>query len=145
MTETPDLSARNRRIISGIIATMTPDHPKLDGDAHARVHADVTDFVGSQVQAMPSFLRLPYKLALTAFAYLPLLRYRKPFLALDAVTQARYLSSWSDARISVFRDFVKLIRSCAVLAYFDHPLVMQRLEAERHPSELLKRTALSRS
>ena len=126
------LSAAQTRVVSDIITLIIPGYPEMEAAAQVQAHGDVTAFVGSQIAGMPSFLRFPYKLALTAFAALPLLRYGRTFTGLDAEVRAHYLALWSDAPIGVMRNFVKLIRSCAVLAYFDHPLVMRHLEAAHH-------------
>ena len=136
------LSAAHTRVVSDIIALIIPRYPEMDAAAQAQAQCDVTAFVGSQIAGMPSFLRVPYKLALSAFAALPLLRYGRTFTRLDAEARARYLAQWSDAPIGVMRNFVKLIRSCAVLAYFDHPLVMRHLEAEHQTSHAASPSAV---
>ena len=48
---------------------------------------------------------------------------------LDPEQSRRYLAAWDRAPIGLCRDFVKLLRSCALLAYLDHPLVTRQLEA----------------
>ncbi len=130
---TQALPARYTRVLSEIVRLLVPSYPKVDPAVKARVHADVTAFVVSQIEAMPSFLRLPYKLALITFNLLPLFWRGRPFVALPAAAQTAYVALWSDGPIGAMRDFVKLIRSCALLAYFDHPEVARRLDAQRMP------------
>src|SRR5262245_48510590 len=81
---------------------------------------------------MPTFLRVPYRIALFAFNWLAVLRYRRPFVALGDELAATYLALWSNRGLGLNRDFVKLIRSCALLAYFDHPATRARLDLP-HP------------
>ncbi len=124
-------AARVPTVLPHIVSRILPPYPNLDTDTRARVQANVIQYVAEQIDAMPTFLRLPYKLALLAFQWLPLLLALRPFTTCPAPKQLAYLGWWSDGPVPPTRDFVKVIRSCALLAYFDHPLVMQELEAER--------------
>lgn len=121
------------KIVFDVVRTILPRYPELDPDASAAVEADVASYVGAQIASMPAFLRLPYQLALLAFAWLPVVRHGRPFGRLSPMARAAYLGAWSDGPIAPLRDVVKLMRSSALLVYFDHPLVVERLEAERPP------------
>ena len=67
-----------------------------------------------------------------------MLRFGRRFVALDAERRAAYVALWSDSPIGAMRNFVKLIRGCALLAYYDHPALLEALEAQagRVPSTL---------
>ncbi len=80
---------------------------------------------------MQTYLRLPYRLAMFAFDILPLARHGRRFRSLPPAARERYLGAWNDAPVSAMRDFVKLIRSTALLVYFDHPVVREVLDRER--------------
>lgn len=123
------INAHNTKVIARLVQLLAPQYPALDAAARTAVEHDVTAFVVSQVKSMPSFLRVPYRLALLGFDWLAVLRYRRSFVALPDVAATAYLSLWSDGGLAVTHDFVKLIRSCALLAYFDHPQVRAGLEA----------------
>jgi hypothetical protein len=125
------LSGRQRAVLAQILRLIAPSYPQLEAETQAAVLQDVTRYVASQIQGMPGHLRLPYKLALIAFNWLALLRYLRSFIALPEEAKRAYLAMWNDAPIGPMRDFVKLIRSSGLLVYYDHPLIMQRLEAER--------------
>ncbi|MBI3781862.1 MAG: hypothetical protein HY270_00520 [Deltaproteobacteria bacterium] len=127
----PDLAPTLRHVLGDVIERIVPSYPVMDADTQRTVHADVTRYVASQIAGMPGFLRLPYFLALFGFNWLSVLRNGRPFRSLPVDRQASYLALWNDAPIGPMRDFVKLIRSSALLVYFDHPLVMRQLEAER--------------
>lgn len=129
----PRLSRYESRIVADVVRLILPEYPPLDSSVREEVSVDVTSYVASQIRSMPSFLAHPYRLALLAFDLLPLLRYGRTFHSLPYGRKHAYLAGWSDAPIGVMRDFVKLIRSCALLAYFDHPRVGAELEAERQP------------
>ena len=117
--------------VHALVTVILPAYPELDAGHRSTVEHDVTRYVARQVQAMPTVLRVPYTFALLAFEWLPLLRYGRPFRRLPSLRRASWLALWSDAPIPPMRDFVKLIRSSSLLVYFDHALVMQRLEAQR--------------
>lgn len=121
------LSAGRREVVAEIVRSIAPAYPDLDEAERTRVHWSVTAFVASQIESLPSFMAAPYRLAITAFDLLPLLRFGRRFVSLDENARQAWVALWSDARFGPARDFVKLIRSCALLAYFDHPDVLRRL------------------
>lgn len=131
MKRTVKLWRSQRAVLRDIVTLIVPAYPDLDAATRVTVEHDVTRYVASQIQQMPRFLRLPYKLAAASFNWLALLRYARPFRRLPADLQSSYLALWSEAPLGAMRDFVKLIRSSALLVYFDHPLVRRRLDAER--------------
>jgi hypothetical protein len=124
------LSELERRTVSTIVELVIPDFPRLEATVRARVLDDACRYVLDQIGAMAGFLAGPYRVAILAFAVMPVLRYGKVFHTLSRPRQHASLSLWSAARIGAMRDFVKLIRSCALLAYFDHDDVRRVLEAE---------------
>jgi len=142
-----DVEARRSRTVLGdLVVLIVPAYPHLEAPTRIAVERDVTRYVSSQIQLMPGFLRIPYKLAVAAFNWLALLRYGRTFRHLTADRQEAYLASWGEGPLGPARDFVKLIRSTALLVYFDHPLVLERLEAERQQRAgdgLLRKAAAS--
>ncbi len=127
------LSPSQRQIVARIVGRVLPARPCLSAPERARVHSAVTGFVASQIEALPTFLALPYRVALVAFQLLPALRYGRRFDSLDDASQAAYLTLWSEGPLAPARDFTKLIRSCALLAYFDHPDVRSHLPMPGDP------------
>jgi hypothetical protein len=125
------LSRLERRTVATIVALVIPGSPPLDAPLRAGVHDDVCRYVVDQIGSMAGFLAWPYRLAILGFEALPIFRYGKLFHALPQSRQQACLSLWSTARFGAMRDFVKLIRSCALLAYFDHHEVRHVLEAAR--------------
>lgn len=124
-----------RRTVAAIVGQLLPSAPELPEDARRRVVEASTRFVVVEIESIPRFLRVPYLLAVVGFEWLALLRYGRPFSRLAAERQRLYLSLWSDFPIGPPRDFVKLIRGCSLLAYFDHPEVRAALERGRHAPE----------
>ncbi len=123
------LSSSRRQVVSAMVRALLPSFPDLASSEQMRVQSSVTSFVTSQIEALPSFMGFPYRLVITGFGLLSVLRFGRVFSALDEGSQQAYLLQWSEAPIGVLRDFIKLIRSCALLAYYDHPDVSRRLPA----------------
>ncbi len=127
MTHPRPLRRGRERTVALIVDCLTPAFPALDPEARATVLVDVTRFVGSQIQALPEFLRTPYKLALLGFEWLPVVRWRRRFSRLDGARRAAYVDMWSESPAGALRNFMKLIRGCALLAYYDHPALLDAL------------------
>jgi len=127
------LASERRSIatVRDIVTTMMPSYPELGRDARDQISSALTRYVTNQIAAMPTFLRIPYSVALLAFELLPLARYGRRFGRLQPDARAAYVAWWSDSPVSAMRDFVKLIRSTSLLVFFDHPLVRAQLDRER--------------
>ncbi len=110
---------------------LIPDEPVLDRDQAVRVEQDVLEFVLAELQAMPLYLWIPYNCALVCFNVLAVCRYGSTFLGLDQERQRAYVQSWTGSGMRLKRDMIRLIRSCVLLSYLDHPLVLARLEQEQ--------------
>ena len=128
------LSPAQRQVVAEIVRLLLPERPELDGRERVRVESAVTGFVASQIEALPGVLALPYRAALGAFQLLPALRFGRRFGGLDDDAKAAWLALWSDGPFAPARDFTKLIRSCALLAYFDHPDVRLHLPRPGEPA-----------
>jgi hypothetical protein len=122
--------AQQRDTVAAIVECLLPAFPVIDGPARQAVLTDVVRFTHGQVQALPEFLRLPYKLAVMGFEWLPMVRWGRRFVRLDAARQTDYVERWSEAKLGAMRGFVKLIRGCALLAYYDHPTLRAVLDAQ---------------
>ncbi|MCC6763044.1 MAG: hypothetical protein IT293_00130 [Deltaproteobacteria bacterium] len=118
------------RTVAAIAECLAPDFPRLDAATRAAVLSDVTAFTASQVGALPDFLRYPYRLVLMAFEWLAVPRYGRPFVALDAERRRAWVDLWAESPLGATRNFVKLVRSCALLAFYDHPALQDALRLQ---------------
>ncbi len=121
----------NYNLLTCLVRALLPNEPRLHPTQRAKIEQEVVDFVATQITTMPSFLRIPYQIALQGFNWLAVFRYGCWYTRLDANRQQRYTLAWSNSRIRMIRDFVKLIRSCVLLYYLDHPLVTAQLELDQ--------------
>ena len=117
------------QLIGAVVRSVLPERPALDVDTRAAVEADVTRLVATQIGAMPGFLRLPYRCALLGFELLPVLRWGRTFRALDAERRRAWVALWDERGLGPMHAFVKLVRSCTLLGFYDHPRVAAALAA----------------
>jgi hypothetical protein len=110
-------------LLACIVGCLLPAFPELPAAERAAVAGDVIAQVGAQIAAMPRFLRLPYRSALAAFDLLCVLRYGRPFRALDEVRQRAWVAAWDERGVGATRAVMKLVRSCTLFAWYDHPRV----------------------
>jgi len=111
-----------------IAEPMLPSRPSLDPEERHRVGLGLAEFVTLQIDAMPRHLWLSVRAGLFVFEWLPLLRYGRPYTGLKPDQRRQRVASWSTSRLSPKRDLLKMIRSCVLFFYLDHPLVSARLE-----------------
>jgi hypothetical protein len=118
-------------VLARIVELLVPATPGLEPADRRPVRAEATRFVVAQIESIPTFLRVPYLAAIVAFDVVAVARYGRTFLRLDEPRQHAYLALWTNSPIAQMRDFVKPIRSCALLAHFDHATVRAALESAR--------------
>ena len=122
-------SRRQEALLTAVVHSLLPPFPTLPPGERSAVAADVVATVVDQITAMPGFLRVPYRSALVAFDLLPVLRFGRPFRGLDDRRQRAWLESWDERGVGPMRAVVKLVRSCTLFAWFDHPRVGSALDA----------------
>jgi hypothetical protein len=120
---------RQEALLAAVVHTILPPFPPLPPVERTAVTADVVATVVEQISAMPSFLRVPYRGALVAFDLLSVLRFGRPFRGLDDRHQRAWLETWGERGVGPMRAVVKLVRSCTLFAWFDHPRVGSALDA----------------
>jgi hypothetical protein len=120
-------------LLTGIIAGLLPAEPPVPPATRSAIEADVAVFVTRQILGMPAHLRVPYRIALWAFQWMALRQYGRPYTRLDAAKQRDYISVWIHSTVGFKRDFIKLIRSCALLRYYDHPRMQTFMDAWANP------------
>ena len=116
-----------KNILSAVIVSVLPDVLGLNEESGLEVQNDVINFVAGQVESLPRFLFLPYCSLLLIFNYACLLFKGNFFTELVKIEQLNYLRMWSYSKLRFMRDFIKLIRSCSLLRYYDHPLITKEM------------------
>ena len=115
------------KLVEKIVSAMLPEKPVVYSDSRRKVEEDVSDFVYGQIEALPVYLRVIYKIVLCKFNFSSFFIYGNVFSNLTKSKQLNYLRIWSESPIRQMRDFIKLIKSCAFLQYFDHPVILEAM------------------
>ena len=92
------------------------------------VTSDVMTFVSGQIQALPNRLRLLFRLGLVLFGLAVRLRHPFGLHALPPARRTRIVEAWAFGRWSSPRKLFRLVRSTALLAFYDHPAVAALLD-----------------
>ena len=116
------------QLLRQIVGILIPSQPELDSEASREVEDAVVSFLAAQIQSLPVYVRIPYRFALVGFEWLAVVRFGRRYVRLDDKQRRRYLHAWDQSPVGLCRDFVKLLRSCTLLAYLDHPIVARELD-----------------
>jgi glycosyltransferase 2 family protein len=108
------------RLLRAIVEAVLPEPPPAVAD-------DVAVFVAGQVQALPRRLRLAFAAGLVTFDLASRLRHPRGFAAQPRATRVALVESWAFGDWPQGRKLFRLVRSIALLAYYEHPLVASQL------------------
>ena len=88
-------------------------------------------FIQGEIKSLPKKFQILLKIGMAGFGALVRLRYFQSFIHLPLPTRVAIFNAWAYGSVSVTRQLFKLIRSTALLAFFEHPAVVTVLE-NRH-------------
>jgi hypothetical protein len=127
----PDDARRDAfsRLLGEIVRSLLPVRPALPAEERAAVEAEVVRAVAAQLASMSTALRLGVRTGLLAFRALPLVRWGRTFPALDETHRRAWIRTWDESGVGPMPALVKLLRSCILFAWFDHPRVAAALAA----------------
>jgi len=90
----------------------------------------VAHFVEGQVKALPASLGALFSIGMLGFRVVVGLGHARGFADLAKEDQVRVVERWAYGKMALTRQLFRLVRSTALLAFFDHPHVQS---AMRHP------------
>ncbi len=93
----------------------------LPEDQQVEVVASTARFVGGQIACLSFRQRCLVKLALTGFRVSCWLRTLRPFTSLERTQRERLVTRWAEGSFPQARQLMRLVRSTAFLAFFEHP------------------------
>lgn len=93
-----------------------------------KVVSDVANFIYSEVQNLPRKFQVLFAIAMFGFNLLIFLRYFRLFSLLEKSTRTDIFNGWAYGKIAITRKLFKLVRSTALLAFYEHPKVLEALE-----------------
>lgn len=113
-----------------LVEVLLPDSVVDDPQVRRQVHRDVCKFVECELSLAPAHLRLGLRVVAAAF-YLGAFFAAggRTFASLNGASRLRILRWWT--RLGhVTRTFVRVHRTLSVLAFLEHPLVLDALDVE---------------
>jgi hypothetical protein len=111
-------------------AVVPVDELGLDVAERQAIVADVAGFVQGQAEALPRRLGLLFGVGTAVFRfYVRVIRFRS-FCGLPTADRRRIVESWAYGPVGLFRNLFKLIRSTALLAFFEAPAVREALDRQ---------------
>lgn len=95
--------------------------PGVATEADALRHA--VQFVHEELAALPPRLRVMLDSGLAFFRLVTRLRYFRGYCDLSLEARSAWTNAWCKSSLGLLRALMKPVRSCALLAYYDHPAV----------------------
>jgi len=88
----------------------------------------VADFIQGAIRNLSKKFKLLFAVGMFGFNAIVWLRYFRPYSALSLEIRRAIFNRWAYGRNTVQRQLFKLIRSTALLAFFEHPSVVAVME-----------------
>lgn len=111
-------------------ATLPLDQVALTEEERPAVVAEVASFVQVQLGRLPRHLSILFGLGISVFRFYVRLRTFSSFCALPLDDRVKVLNSWAYGNITLFRNLFRVVRSLALLSFFEIPAVVAALEKE---------------
>jgi uncharacterized protein (TIRG00374 family) len=109
------------KLIRAITEALIPAPAARQPDERERGEVEkVARFVQGQVDALPAALRLLLASGLTGFRLLVRFRYLRSFCSLPLARRRRIVASWAYGRWALTRKLFRVLRSTALLGYYEY-------------------------
>ncbi len=113
------------RFLKALVESLVPiEELGLSQDKQDEVLSGTTDFVRGQIGGMSTRLRILFAFGMAGFKFLVRLRYIRGFCQLPLTRRQRVVEMWAYGPIGPARQLFRALRSTALLACYEHPLVI---------------------
>ena len=85
-----------------------------------RTYNKEANFVLLQMENMPDYLRLPFRMVVLFFGLHTLLFYLKPFYKLKPFQREKVILSWKNSRLGFCQVFIKFHESLITVSVYTH-------------------------
>jgi hypothetical protein len=109
------------KLIHKMVEALLPD------SVPESVRNEATAFVWSGINDMPPHFRLPFRLALLGVDCLAILAVLSPLRWASLRTRRRFFQH-PLSRMGPVRDVVRAVRTLALMAYYDSPLIQHKMD-----------------
>lgn len=126
---TPVLTGSLPRVFRAVANTVVPDAGRLESEQWRRALATVENALADRPRSLHRQLRIFLRLV----QWLPVLRWLRPFTALDADRRQRWLSALQDAPVLRVRQGFWGLRTLCFMGYYGLPEVRGEIGYRAHP------------
>lgn len=124
--------AQTSAFIAALTEAVVPaDELDLPPGELQAVLAETSAFVGGQVDALPRRLSLMFAAGTLVFRIYVRITHFRSFCGLRPEARRRVVEQWAYGRIALFRALFKLVRSTALLVFYEAPAVRAALDRDR--------------
>lgn len=124
-------------LLEGIVEAFLPWQQsglaEIAAPERAAIARDAARFVAGQLQALPRRFQLLFVAGLAAFAVSVRLRQPRGFLALPRDRRVAVVERWAFGAWGAGRKLFRPVRSTALLAFYDHPAIRNRVAPAKPP------------
>jgi len=85
-----------------------------------RTYNKEANFIILQMNNMPDYLRLPFRMVTLFFGFHTILFYLKPFYRLRPFQREKVILSWKNSRLSFCQVFIKFHESLITVSVYTH-------------------------
>jgi uncharacterized protein (TIRG00374 family) len=121
--------ARARPFTVALVESWLP--PDDDYAEKSVVVQETARFVDAQLADLPARLAWLHAAGMLGFRWITALAHFRTFCDLDLVRRRRWLESWAFGRWALARQLFRATRTTALVAYYEHPVVVARLGIAR--------------
>jgi hypothetical protein len=108
---------------------------RLEADEQERVLQATARFVEHELEQLPGRLVWLHKVAFAGFRVITALVHFRTFCALSLERRRRWVERWAFGRFALARQMFRGSRTTALVAYYEHPLIVARLGLTRSAAE----------
>lgn len=107
-----------RQCASGIVGALLANlFDEIKSPDQLKTH-EASQFVLSQYDRMPDYLRVPFKLIAWFFDAAPIFIHGRPFHKLSLATRQQIVFNWKNASLGFKRDFIRFFDTLAIFAWY---------------------------
>jgi hypothetical protein len=91
----------------------------------------VANFIYEEINNLSKKFQLLFNIGMLGFNMLVWLRYFRTFSLLPLPIRVKVFNSWAYGKLALTRQLFRLVRSTALLAFFEHPAVIEVMENKK--------------
>jgi len=132
----PPVERPPSKLMTAIVEAACPfDSVPLDEAARAAVLTRVATFVCGQIDALPESIGVLFTVGVTGFRTIVGATHLRGFCKLAPASRRRIFEAWAYGRIGLTRKLFRVVRSTALLAFYDDPVVTAALVGQAPRAE----------